>query len=227
MATDVFPRRDLPGKADTWGRIVEDRTSATETAVEIVGQQVQSLNRNTASSLAVQAGQIKEIQDAQDAIVVTQQQIQAAQADIVNAQASIIATTDFLTTQTLADTRSSSQTFTGSNSGVTWRAFDATYDCALAVTTGAAGKLLIQASANLTGGGLSALIGIQVDGVVGPEFPGPFSTYVTDGSAGVSRVVVAALAPNTAYTVRTRRGIDGSASGVIIWRDQTLVVTRS
>lgn len=219
-ATDVFPRRNLPGDSDNWGRTVEDRTASAETAIQIVGQEVQSLNRNTASSLAVQAGQIKAIQDAQSAIVATQVQIQAAQADIV-------ATTNFLSSQTLSDARSTADSFTGSSSGTVWRGFDGTYDCSLVVTTGPAGKLLIQASSNLTGGGLSALIGIEIPGVVGPTFPGPFSTYVTDGSAGATRVVVANLTPYSTYTVRTRRGIDGSTSGLIIWRDQTLVVTRS
>lgn len=224
---DVFPRRNLNPDAEQWGREVENRATNAETALEIIKQDVQSQNRNTASSLSVLAGQIKAVQDAQAAIVTTQAQIQAAQADIVAAQSSIIATTNFLSTQTVFEAKSTIDTFTGSNTGTTWRGFDATYDCSVTVTTGNAGKLLIQASANLTGGGLSALIGIEIVGLTGPDFPGPLSTYVTDASAGVTRVVGAPLTPNTTYTVRTRRGINGSTSGAIIWRDQTLVVTRS
>lgn len=226
-ATDVFPRRNLPGDADKWGRAHDERVVAVETAVQITGQEVQSLNRNTASSLAIQASQIKAVQAAQAAIEINQAEIRAAQADIVAAQSSIIATTNFLSTQTIADAKSSADGYTGSNSGTAWRAFDSTYDCTVTATTGSAGKLLISASANLTAGGLSALIGIEIVGVTGPDFPGPYSTYVTDASAGVTRVVVGTVSPNTTYTVRTRRGINGSTSGAIVWRDQTLVVTRS
>lgn len=59
--TDVFPRRDLPGKADVWGREVEVRTTANETAIDILNQSVQGQNRNTASSLSVLAEAIRSI----------------------------------------------------------------------------------------------------------------------------------------------------------------------
>lgn len=224
---DVFPRRNLPDLAEQWGREVETRVSSLNTGVEIVGQQVQSLNRNTASSLALLADQITKLEEAQEAIEEAQRDIEATQAEIISAQADIVATTNFLSTQTISDSNSTVDSFTGSNSGTTWRAFSGTYDCSVSVTTGSAGKLLIQASANLTGGALTALLGIEIVGVLGPTYPGPYSTYVTDGSAGVTRVVTASLSPNSTYTVRLRRGIDGSTTGLTIWRDQTLSVTRS
>jgi len=217
---DVFPRRNLPDLAEQWGRDVEGRVLNLDTSIQIVGQEVQSLNRNTASSLSVIANQITQLEQAQAAIEATQAQIIAAQADIT-------ATTNFLSTQIVSDSNSTVDNFTGSHSGITWEPFSATFDCSVNVTTGPAGKLLIQASANLTGGALTALLGIEIVGVLGPTYPGPYSTYVTDGSAGVSRVVTAGLSPNTAYTVRLRRGIDGNTTGLTIWRDQTLSVTRS
>lgn len=57
--TDVFPRRNLPGDSDVWGRGVETRVIGVEGAVESLGQLVQGQNRNTASSLEVLAGQIR------------------------------------------------------------------------------------------------------------------------------------------------------------------------
>lgn len=210
---DVFPRRNLPPQAEQWGREVESRVVSAESDIGAIQQALSGQNRNTASSLSVLARQLDAIQQ--------------AQMELANQQEQILATTDFLSTQTVSDSKSSMDSYTGSNVGTTWRGFNSTYDCSVSVTTGSAGRLLIQASANLSGGGLSALLGIEIVGVTGPSFPGPYSTYVTDASAGTSRVLVANLSANTAYTVRLRRGIDGSATGVVIWRDQTLSVTRS
>lgn len=213
---DVFPRRNLPGDADNWGRIAEDRITGLDGSIVQLRQGLQSQNRNTASSLEVLAGQIKAVED--------------AQAEIRVAQAAIIATTNFLSTQTYSDARSNQDMFTGTNSGTTWHAFNSTYDCSVTLTTGAAGRLLIQATSNLIVGDLTALLGIEVVGVIGPTFPGPYSTYLssnTGAAAGVSRSVVAQLSANTSYTVRTRRGTLGNATGSTGWASTSLVVTRS
>lgn len=217
---DVFPRRNLPNEAEPWGRAHDDRVSALESGLEIVTQSVQGQNRNAASSLAVIAQQVQKIADQQETLIAQQAQLSAQQTSLTN-------TVNFLATQTVSDSRGNADGYTGSNSGTTWRDFDATYDCAVAVTTGSAGRLLIQASANLTAGGLTAILGIQIDGVLGPDFPGPYCTYMTNASGGVSRIVTAVLSANTAYTVRLRRGINGTTSGSLAWRDQTLSVTRS
>lgn len=58
---DVFPRRNLPGDSDVWGRAVEKRTETLETSLEILQQGVQAQNRNTASSLQVLADAIRSI----------------------------------------------------------------------------------------------------------------------------------------------------------------------
>lgn len=214
--TDVFPRRNLPGDADNWGRTAEDRITGLDGSIVQLRQGLQSQNRNTASSLEVLAGQIKAVED--------------AQVEIRAAQAGILATTDFLSTQTVFDSKSTLDQFTGTTSSLTWEGFNSTYDAAVAVTTGTAGKLLIQASATLLSSGTTSIIGIEVVGQVGPSYPGPYSTYVSTlsaASSGVTRVVVFSGAANTTYTVRMRRGRDGSGSGAAMWRDQTLVVTRS
>lgn len=222
MAEDVLPRRNLPDDAEPWGRNMETRTSDLRSDVTAIQQSLQGQNRNTASSLAVLGAQVKVIAD-------TQNELEAQQAILASQQASIIATQTFLSTQTLSDSKSTLDQFTGAAGTVTWFPFNATYDCALTVTTGAAGKLLIQGSATLVSSGLTSILGIEIAGVVPPTYPGPFSTYmsaVSASSSGVSRSVVATLSANTTYTVYLRRGAAGS-SGTAMWRDQTLVVTRS
>lgn len=69
---DVFPRRDLPGAAEKWGREVETRIIGLESAV--LGQRgnLQSENRSSASTLqelSRQIVQLKENQDELDAAV--------------------------------------------------------------------------------------------------------------------------------------------------------------
>lgn len=216
MVDDVFPRRNLPGDADNWGRTTEDRIINLDGAIVQVRQGLQSQNRNTASSLEVLAGQIRAVEQAQA-------EIQAAQADI-------IATTNFLTTQTVADSKSTLSQYAGTTSSLVWESFDSTYDASVSVTTGAAGRLLIQGSATLLSSNTTSILGIEVVGETGPSYPGPYSTYVSTlsaASSGVTRAVVFGGSANTTYTVRLRRGRDGSGTGAAMWRDQTLVVTRS
>jgi len=211
--TDVFPPWNAPDLMVPWSRAVQDRIVAAEEQISVLQQSVSGQNRNSASSLGSLADQIRNIS--------------AVQLDIQAQQAQLAATSEFLRTQTSSVTRSTSDSFTGAAGGTTWRGFDPNIDCAITATTGPAGRLLIQASANLSAGGITALLAIEIVGVTGPSFPGPYSTYITNASAGVSRIVAAGLAPNTAYTVRLRRGYSDIASGVVVWRDQSLVVTRS
>ena len=211
--TDVFPPWNAPDLMVPWSRAVQDRIVAAEEQISVLQQSVSGQNRNSASSLGSLADQIRNIS--------------AVQVDIQAQQAQLAATSEFLRTQTSSVTRSTSDSFTGASGGATWRGFDPNIDCAITATTGPAGRLLIQASANLSAGGITALLAIEIVGVTGPSFPGPYSTYITNASAGVSRIVAAELAPNTAYTVRLRRGYSDIASGVVVWRDQSLVVTRS
>lgn len=213
--SDVFPRRNLPVDAEDWGRAHDNRVISLEEQVEILGQSLRGQNRNSASSIETLADQV--------------QAVKAAQTQIQAQQASIVATQTFLTTQTVSDSKSTLSQVTGNPGSITWYGFDGTYDCAVAVTTGSAGRLLIQASATLLSSGLTSIIGIEIVGVSGPTYPGAFSTYVsstTAASSGVTRVVTASLTPNTTYVVQMRRGASGS-SGTAMWRDQTLVVTRS
>lgn len=220
---DVFPRRNLPGEAEQWGRAHDERVLALEASMEGVSQSLQGQNRNTASSLSVIADQVQKIADQQVVLM-------AQQTELANQQASILATTNFLATQTVSDSKNTLDQFSGSNSGVVWSGFDSTYDCSVTVTTGSAGKLLIMASATLLSSNLTSILAIEIVGVTGPSYPGQFSTYVSTlsaASSGVTRAVVANLVPNSSYTVRTRRGRDGSGTGAAMWRDQTLTVTRS
>lgn len=219
---DIFPRRNLPNDAEQWGRAHDERVLSVEGQIETIRQSLSGQNRNTASSLESLANQLRSIEAQQDAI-------EAAQAELASQQASIIATQTFLATQTVADSKGTLDQVTGNPGTITWYGYNATYDCAVTVTTGAAGRLLIQASATLLSSGLTSVLGIEVVGVVGPAYPGQFSTYQSDtaaSSSGVSRIVALDVTPYTTYTVRTRRGASGS-SGTAMWRDQSLVVTRS
>lgn len=219
---DVFPRRNLPGDSDKWGRELETRSEDNATQIGILRQSLQGQNRNTASSLESLANQLRAIEDAQE-------ELEAQQVLIQSQQASIIATQTFLATQTVGDSKSTLDQVTGNPGTITWYGYNPTYDCAVTVTTGSAGRLIIQASATLLSSGLTSILGIEIVGVVGPAYPGPYSTYQSDVSAsssGVARNIVVDLAANSTYTVRTRRGASGS-SGTAMWRDQSLVVTRS
>lgn len=62
---DVFPRRNLPGGAEEWGRTLETRTVSAEAQLTALSQELQGQNRNTASSLSVIAQQLQAIQDSQ------------------------------------------------------------------------------------------------------------------------------------------------------------------
>lgn len=50
--TDVFPRRNLPGSAEQWGRTVEDRLVALEKLAIAQEQSARGANRSTASQLS-------------------------------------------------------------------------------------------------------------------------------------------------------------------------------
>lgn len=58
---DIFPRRNLPGPAEQWGRTVENRIRKAEVTLETLDQFSQSANRNTASSLSTLGAQILDL----------------------------------------------------------------------------------------------------------------------------------------------------------------------
>lgn len=221
--SDVFSRRNLPGEAEQWGREVETRQVGTERSIETLKQSTAAQNRNTASSLESLANQLRAIAD-------TQATLLAQQSQLSDQQTALTATVNLLATQTVSDSKTTETPTYVPPGGTNWIGFDGTYDCSLTITTGPAGKLLIQANANMLAAATTTLLGIEIVGVAGPSVPGPFSTYVTGSTsivaAGASRSLVANLAANTAYTVRTRRGTMGSG-GSSIWASQSLVVTRS
>lgn len=69
---DVFPRRNLPGESEAWGREVESRIQDIEYAVLGQKSSLQSDNRATASTfqeLARQLVRLKENQDRLDAAI--------------------------------------------------------------------------------------------------------------------------------------------------------------
>ena len=55
---DVYPRRNLPGTAEDWGRALETDVVGTKKALEIVGQNIGAQNRATAASLPELSRQI-------------------------------------------------------------------------------------------------------------------------------------------------------------------------
>lgn len=144
---------------------------------------------------------------------------------VVSAQAAQLT---FLQTQTAFDSKVSLLPFSGSNSGVTWFAYQSPYNASVTVTTGASGLLVISPSALLSGGGaLSALIGVEIVGISGPSAPAPGMLMVGGTvSLSSSSTFRVALSAYTTYTIRTRHGADGTGSGACIWGYQALSVTR-
>lgn len=59
---DIFPRRNLPGTAEEWGRTVESRIQQAEREALSVMGQTSGLNRNTASNLQELARQVLELE---------------------------------------------------------------------------------------------------------------------------------------------------------------------
>lgn len=218
MANDVFPRRNLPDEAEPWGREHDKRMVFVESQIDSVKQSVLGQNRNTASSLSVLGGQIQ-------AIVETQAELRAQQDVLASQQASIIATQNFLLTQTVGDQKSAtiSGTYTGSAS-YNYMSLDGTHDCSLSVTTGQSGKLLISVGAAITSLEGSAGVGPEIVGVSLPTNTN--SASGSNGVTGASRTTLFTLSPNTTYTVRTRRWYFGAVTQFAAWQDSNITITR-
>ncbi len=65
---DVFPRRNLPGEAEEWGRKVEDRIRGLEVLSQGQQTNLQSENRSSASSLQELSRQILKLRANQEAL---------------------------------------------------------------------------------------------------------------------------------------------------------------
>lgn len=61
MRADVFPRRNLPGESEQWGRALEDRIRSTAYDVVNVGESISSDNRVFAGQAGAINGQIDEL----------------------------------------------------------------------------------------------------------------------------------------------------------------------
>jgi len=68
---DVYPRRNLPGTSEDWGRALETDVVGTKKALEIVGQNIGAQNRATAASLQELSRQIVSLYETIDSIPVT------------------------------------------------------------------------------------------------------------------------------------------------------------
>lgn len=210
MSDDVYPRRNLPGSAEEWGRTIETRTDENANSLESLALSVAGQNRSTASSLEVIASQIQ---------------------TLVSQQEELTRTVTFLQTQSQFTNRDTVITWTGTMSGsVVWEAFSGTYDCELVVTTGSSGRVLVKPSARLVnvGGTASPILAVEIVGITGPDFPNGAGNiyFAANGGVVTSREVQYALLPNTSYTVRTRRGRLGTGSGECNWGYQSLGITR-
>lgn len=196
---------------EIFGRQNEQRerlSRGVDDALRLGGDQYADLARRITDIEAVQATQV-------------------AQAVTLSAQqATLSAQVTFLQTQSVADSRTNTSSFTGSNSGTNWSGFDGTYDPAVTVTTGASGKLNILGSGLVAASGLGGILGVEIVGIYGPTWPGPFAGYVLGATAPGTFASIASLAANTAYTVRMRRGRSENTTGVVLWGYLSLTVTR-
>lgn len=59
---DIFPRRNLPGEAEEWGRVIETRIVEIERAALATKGSVKGLNRTTASSLQELSRQVTDLE---------------------------------------------------------------------------------------------------------------------------------------------------------------------
>lgn len=186
----------------------EEQARKVEDALRFDPAQYGELNRR-----------ISDIETAQAAI--------AAQQLVIDEQQDAIAEQlTFLQTQSVSDSRSNTSSYTGSNSGTNWEAFNGSFDPGLSVTTGASGKLNILGSGMVAASGLGGILGVEIVGTYGPVWPGPFAGYVLGATAPGTFASIASLAPNTAYTVRMRRGRSENTTGVVLWGYLSLTVTR-
>ena len=65
MSDVVYPPRDLPGKAEVWGRKVEEVSKNLQKAQGQLSQLVSNSNRSTSGQMAVMAQQIQELTERQ------------------------------------------------------------------------------------------------------------------------------------------------------------------
>lgn len=75
---DVFPRRNLPGEAEEWGRKVEERIRNVEYGSLSQKSNIQSENRSSSSSLQELSRQLIQIRDTQVALQANQAALDAA-----------------------------------------------------------------------------------------------------------------------------------------------------
>lgn len=218
---DVFPRRNLPGEAEEWGRTLEGRIQSSELDVEVLAQSLKGLNRSSASSIEDIARQVQDI-------AANQQAIQVAQANITVAQAGIVATQNFLLGQTSFAAKNTTFNYIGTGNIF---AYDPTYDCEVTVTAGSTGRLWCQVIAGCQGSGISKgpVVGIEA------FWSGGSYSYANDQGVDasawrytgtVTRAYMLNVPANAVVTVRTRRGASNTANEQILVQGQSLSVTK-
>ncbi|MDL5351106.1 hypothetical protein [Microbacterium sp. zg-YB36] len=216
----VVPNAALGGPGDQpWKRSVDGRLDAIERQMDRSALDGKATDKGLAATVASLSEAVLLVKEQQAALAVQQTALAAAQGQIAGQVA-------FLQSQTSYDSRS---TLTGGDttiSSTTWRPFDPVYDCSLTVNTTGSGLLVVQVSAFLGGGVLDALLGTEVVGIMSPEAIGPRSCSVTDATTTIARAMVISVPANSAVTIRLRRGIGGTGTGVALWGYQSLAVTR-
>lgn len=207
---DVYPRRNLPGTAEDWGRALETDVVGTKKALEIVGQNIGAQNRATAASLQELSRQLAAISQ--------------AQTEIEAAQSGILATQNFLLNQTqYGEKTGGSGGVRGATGGITLEAYDSGQDVSLSVTTSSTGILAVTVSSLLVSFGSTAGCGVEVVGVSSPDLFK--SVSVRDATLSASRQSLLTLSPNTTYTIRSRRWYDGPG-GTVAYSYSGLTVTK-
>lgn len=85
MATTlVFPRRNLPGDSEHWGRVVENRINGAEAEFLQINQGAQADNRSTAASLALLSDQASELGGVISGVQAAQNDLSGAIQDLNN-----------------------------------------------------------------------------------------------------------------------------------------------
>jgi hypothetical protein len=226
---DVYPRRNLPGSAEEWGRTVESEVKDAQRSIIQISQDVQGQNRSTAASLEAIARQLDAIAAAQEALAEQQALLAAQQVALASTQTELANQVSFLQNASVTQTKNSAVNATrGASGGITLEGYDPTYDCSLSLTSSSTGILEVTVGGQLTGSdGISAVVGYEVSwagGSIGVDWPR--CAAAGGGLATTSRVSLINVPANTPLTVTTRRGYTGGTGGLVVWGYCSLIVSK-
>lgn len=224
------PQSYLAPQSQPWGRFVEQSLTDLEKGISINGQNSNNNLRQLNSSVQLLSEQQVALAEQQAALAAQEASLAAIVAEQVVLNNQQQAQLNFINSQTVFDSKTTSWSANYSNAGYILLPFDSTYDAQVQQTTTSSGKLNISSSSQLFCGGTNpSNVGIAVEALwsggsflasVGQCFSPPGTTF-----SGYTLPKV--FPANTTITVRLRRFVN-SYSGTATYQvqNQSLVVTK-